>query len=104
MKKEEKDKAFNLIHVTGKVVIQISAIIVSVKKNIDRTSGGSRKFWCGGMIKILSTKPQKFGCVVTRRVAINSHWSSWFRGLGAKPPALKNFACFCKNNLILKLV
>ena len=66
-------------------------------------SGGSRKFWWG-MIKILSTKPQKFGCVVTRRVARNSQWSGYFRGLGAKPPALKNFAFFCKNNLILQLV
>ena len=26
-------------------------------------SGGSRKFWWGGIIKILSTKPQKFGCL-----------------------------------------
>ena len=66
-------------------------------------SGGSRKFG-GGMIKILSTKPQKFGCVVTRRVARNSQWSGCSRGLGAKPPALKNFAFFCKNNLILELV
>ena len=58
----------------------------------------------GGMIKILSTKPQKFGCFVTRRVARNSQWSSCFMGLGAKPPALKNFAFFSKNNLILELV
>ena len=57
-----------------------------------------------GMKKILSTKPQKFGCVVTRRVARNSQWSGCFRGLGAEPPALKNFAFFCKNNLILELV
>ena len=46
------------------------------------------------MIKILSTKPQKFGCVVKRRVARNSQWSDCFRGLGAEPPALKNFAFF----------
>ena len=26
-----------------------------------------------------------------------------FGGLGAEPPALENFACFCKNNLILVL-
>ena len=26
-----------------------------------------------------------------------------FGGLGAEPPALENFACFCKNNLILGL-
>ena len=26
-----------------------------------------------------------------------------FGGLGAKPPALENFACFCKMNLILEL-
>ena len=25
-------------------------------------SGGSRKFWWGGIIKTLSSKPQKFGC------------------------------------------
>ena len=41
-----------------------------------------------GMIKIFSTKPQKFGCVVTRRVAKNSQWSCCFRGLGVEPPAL----------------
>ena len=58
----------------------------------------------GGMIKMLSTKPQKFGCAVTRRVARNSQWSGCFRGLGAKPPALKNFAFFCKINLISELV
>ena len=57
-----------------------------------------QKILVGGMIKILSTKPQKCGCFVTRRVARNSQWSSCFRGLGAKPPALKNFAFFCKNN------
>ena len=51
-------------------------------------------FGGGGMIKILSTKPQKFGCVVKRRVARNSQWSDCFRGLGAEPPALKNFAFF----------
>ena len=39
----------------------------------------------GGMIKILSTKPQKFGCVVTRRVARNSQWSGCFRVLGQSP-------------------
>ena len=58
----------------------------------------------GGMIKILSRKPQKFRCVVTRRAARNSQWSGCFMGLGAEPPALKNFAFFCKNNLILELV
>ena len=68
------------------------------------SSGGSRKFWWGGMIKILSTKPQKFGCVVPRCVARNSQSSGCFRGLGAEPSALKNFAFFCKNNLILELV
>ena len=45
-----------------------------------------------GMIKILSAKPQKIGCVVTRRVARNSQWSGCFRGLGAEPPALTDFA------------
>ena len=39
----------------------------------------------GGMIKILSTKPQKFGCVVTRRVARNLQWIGCFRGLGQRP-------------------
>ena len=63
-----------------------------------------QKILVGGIIKILSTKPQKFGCVVTRCVAGNSQWSGCFRGLGSKPPALKNFAIFCKNNLILELV
>ena len=58
----------------------------------------------GGMIKILSTKPQKFGCVVTRHVVRNLQWSGCFRGLGVEPPALKNFAFFCKNNLVLELV
>ena len=66
-----------------------------------RTQWRIQKILVGGMIKILSTKPQKFGCVVTRRVARNSQWSGCFRGLGARPPALKNFAFFCKNNLIL---
>ena len=66
-----------------------------LKKNgMKMNSGGSRKFWWGGMIKILSTKPQKFGCAVTRCVARNSQWSGCFRGLGAEPPALKNFAFF----------
>ena len=68
------------------------------------SSGGSRKFWWEGMIKIFNTKPQKFESVVTKRVARNSQWSSCFKGLGAEPPALKNFAFFCKNNLILELV
>ena len=67
-------------------------------------SGGSRKFWWGGVIKILSTKPQKLGCVVTRRVVRNLQWSGCFRGLGVEPPALKNFAFFCQNNLMLELV
>ena len=39
----------------------------------------------GGMIKILSTKPQKFECVVTRRIARNLPRSSCFRGLGQSP-------------------
>ena len=58
----------------------------------------------GGMIKILSTKPQIFGCVVTRRVVRNLPWSGCFRGLGVEPPLLKNFAFFCQNNLMLELV
>ena len=56
-------------------------------------SGGSRKFWWG-MIKILSTKPQKLGCVVTWRVARNLQRSGCFRGLGAELLELKNFAFF----------
>ena len=60
--------------------------------------------FCGGLIKILSTKPQKFGCVVTRHVVRNLQWSGCFKGLGMEPPALKNFAFFCKNNLMLELV
>ena len=50
-----------------------------------------QKILVGGMKKTLSTKPQKFGCVVTRRVARNSQCSGCFRGLGPEPPALKNF-------------
>ena len=50
----------------------------------------------GGMIKILSTKPRKFGCVVTRRVVRNLQWSGCFRDLGVEPPAIKNFAFFAK--------
>ena len=56
------------------------------------------------MIKILGTKPQKFGGVVTRHVARNSQWSGCFRGSGGGAPNAKNFAFFCKNNLILELV
>ena len=96
-------------------MLSLSGIAVSLNLGFTRTkvsnsndnhvsSGGSRKFWWGGMIKIFSTKPQKFGCVVTRRVARNLQWNSCFRGLGAEPPALKNFAFFCKNNLSLELV
>ena len=65
-------------------------------------SGGDGDVWLlsvadpenfgGGMIKILSTKPQKFGCAVNRRKARNSQWSGCFRGLGAEPPVLQNFA------------
>ena len=33
-----------------------------------------------------------------RRVAGNSKWGGCFGGVGAEPPALKNFALFCKNN------
>ena len=50
----------------------------------------------GGMMKILSTKPQKFGCVVTRRVARNSQWSGCFRGLGAEPHRTKTLHFFAK--------
>ena len=46
-----------------------------------------------------------------RRVARNSQWGSYLgglaaggnSGLGTEPPALENFAFFCKNNLILEL-
>ena len=53
--------------------------------------------------------------VLVRRVARNSQWRAvlgiWgedpsrrrHKGLGAEPPALKNFAFFCKNNLILEV-
>ena len=61
-----------------------------------QTVADPENFVGGGMIKTLSTKPQKFGCFVTRRVARNSQWSSCFRGLRAKPPALKDFAFFAK--------
>ena len=33
---------------------------IQVYEKFTRASGGSRKFWWGG---ILSTKPQKFGCL-----------------------------------------
>ena len=39
----------------------------------------------------------------TKRVARNSQWGGCFGGLGAEPPALENFAFFCKNTLILEL-
>ena len=55
-----------------------------------------QKILVGGIIKILSTKPEKFECVVTRRVAKNLQWSGGFRGLGAEPPAVQNFAFFKK--------
>ena len=38
-----------------------------------------------------------------RRVARNSQWEGCFGVLGAEPPALENFAFFCKNNFILEL-
>ena len=55
--------------------------------------------------------------IPARRVAINPQWGAilgvWGRrsqppevneGLGEEPPALENFAFFCKNNLILGLL
>ena len=66
-----------------KIFFRLSTKFLPFKKlwcsRAEDSSGGSRKFWWGGMIKILSTKPQKFGCFVTRRVARNSQWSSCFR-------------------------
>ena len=41
--------------------------------------------------------------VTHRRVARNSHWGECFGGLKEEPPALENFAFFCKNSLILEL-
>ena len=42
--------------------------------------------------------------IITMRVARNSQWKGGcFGGVGAEPPALENFAFFCKNNLILEL-
>ena len=38
-----------------------------------------------------------------RRVARNLQWGGCLGGLGAVPPALENFAFFCKNNFILGL-
>ena len=46
--------------------------------------------------------------MMIRRVARNSQWGDvrgggGGGGLGAEPPAFKNFAFFCKNNFILGL-
>ena len=70
-------------------------------KNMRKMNTGAeqwriQKILVGGMIKILSTKPQKFGCVVTRREAKNLQRSGGFRGLGAEPPAVQDFAFFSK--------
>ena len=65
----------------------------------------------------VKTKKKVFTKNETRRIARNSQWGDlrpmgvWGRslqlpeagGLGAEPPALENFAFFCKNSLILEL-
>ena len=45
----------------------------------------------------------EFTVLMGRRVARNSQWGGAVGGLGAEPPALENFAFFCKNNFILGL-
>ena len=56
-----------------------------------RAVADPENFGGGGMIKILSTKPEKFGCVVIRCVARNSQWSDCFRGLA---PSAQKFCFF----------
>ena len=58
----------------------------------------------GGDDKNFKHKTSKIRMCCTRRVVRNLQWRGCFRGLGVEPPALKNFAFFCKNNLMLELV
>ena len=57
------------------------------------------------LLDILSSGSQQIKDYATRSrsVARNSQLGGCFGGLGAEPPALENFAFFCKNNFILGL-
>ena len=54
--KPDKNKLYEKLH-------DLTGLLVEHGKTDLAHSGGSRKFWWGGIIKILSTKPQKFGCL-----------------------------------------
>ena len=80
----QRDFSWNLPrnHFYGKLIMMsIPAIYIShnlelslaVHAKVARSSGGSRKFWWGG---IWSTKPQKFGC-------LHQNWE-WFFGRNRK--------------------
>ena len=57
-----------------------------------------------GMIKIFNTKPKNIGGVIPGTKPKIRNGAAVLGVRSADPPALKNFAFFYKNNLILELV